>query len=606
MNSIWNTNIELFKSRFPQLCNILKIPLNSPVSIDRLQVVAAKNSSPTLLYTKEDGSQVALHSKYNPEREAEQALAALSKDKEIEAALFLSPALGYSPLALAKKNPNIPIIIVEKDANWLFEAFKSLDWSPILKHPKIVILTECDSQIVLNILRQYTAEKIAVFVGNGANFYEKSFYQEILAGLEQDRQKNQVNRNTLQKFSHLWLRNSCRNLHFLAEKDGINKYTGILTKERLKLPFIILAAGPSLQKTLVYLKELKERAVLVCVDTALAACLKAGIEPDFIILVDPQYYCARHLDFLRAPSSVLILESAVWPSVFCFDCKEIVMCSSLFPIGQYFERQLGSKGKLGAGGSVATTAWDFARVCGANEIYIAGMDLGFPGKQTHIRGSQFEEKAHRLANRLRTAESTGVASLMSANPSLAKDYQGKALLTDKKMSVFAWWFEHNTAIARLDGQYTYSLSKESLAIKGIEAVSIEDFLKKPLVLKEKERFFKLAQAQSCNKGSFNSVLNSFVQNLDTLYALAKKGLSICKKALERPERYRDFFAELNAIDSKILGSECKEAAALVFPNEDKLKSLFTSTGNKERDSINYSSLIYKELIEAVREYRKYL
>ena len=77
--------------------------------------------------------------------------------------------------------------------------------------------------------------------------------------------------------------------------------------------------------------------MIVCVDTALHACLKQNVEPDFIILTDPQYYASLHLEFLSSPSSILITEIAAYPSVLRFRCKETVLYSSMFPIGQFFE-----------------------------------------------------------------------------------------------------------------------------------------------------------------------------------------------------------------------------------------------------------------------------
>ena len=97
------------------------------------------------------------------------------------------------------------------------------------------------------------------------------------------------------------------------------------------------------------LAEIKKRCLLICVDTALRACLRVGVQPDFIVLVDPQYWNIRHLDNCAAPDSVLITELAAYPAVFRFRCREIVLCSSLYPVGAYFERICGTKGALGAG-----------------------------------------------------------------------------------------------------------------------------------------------------------------------------------------------------------------------------------------------------------------
>ena len=90
MNSIWNKNRDLFKTRFPALAGMLAdtIAAFEGGSQDALplRVEAAKNGSPT---ASEGGTM--LHSKYNPEREAEQAVSAFKEDEEEAAVNAMEP-----------------------------------------------------------------------------------------------------------------------------------------------------------------------------------------------------------------------------------------------------------------------------------------------------------------------------------------------------------------------------------------------------------------------------------------------------------------------------------------------------------------------------------
>ncbi len=418
---------------------------------------------------------------------------------------------------------------------------------------------------------------------------------------------------------------------------------------------MILAAGPSLEKILPFLREIKKRAILVCVDTALKAVLQAKVEPDFIVIVDPQYYCALHLEFLESPTSVLIAESAVYPCVFRFNCRKKVLCSSLYPIGQYFEKRLGSKGKLAAGGSVSTTAWDFARKCGSQEIFLAGMDLGFPDFQTHIKGSQFEENAHRISTKFSSAEKMNVESLITSSPEWKFDYEGKTLLTDKKMSLFAWWFEDATKEALKQGTKTFTLTSESLAISGIEKFDLDDFLLKPNISEQKKIFFEQSEncelksdnfklngdnfklevenpklnsknfAENCNqnisenlttkisenyKKNFEQVYKEFLKNLLFLKSQAQNALDLCNKIIKEPKTFFENNQKLATIDKEILNSQAKDVASLVFPSQNKLKklsaSLPSSPENSFLKSIYYSKLIYTELLKSTNLFLKNL
>lgn len=572
-----------------------------------LKIENARNGSPTAIENA-----LALHSKYNPEREASQLVSSFSLENS-QVALFLSFGLGYSPIAFAQQFTSVPIVIIENNIEYLFQALSVLDWTPVFEHEKLIFAINAPTEIIESIINQYKSNQIHIFTTPAQTAHCKEYAEAIKEIIKKNEQKENINTNTLEKFSHLWLSNSCRNLHFLEKLDGIQKFSGLNNKLAHNLPFIVLAAGPSLSTILPYLKELKKRSIIVCVDTALHSCLSIGVEPDFIVLVDPQYACAMHLEFLEAPNSILITESAAWPSVFRFNCKEIILCSSLFPIGQYFEKYLGHKGKLGAGGSVSTTAWDFARICGAKQIYIAGMDLGFPGKQTHIRGSQFEEREHRISNRLNSSETQSTAALMSAYPSYSTDYNGNKILTDKRMSLFSWWFENNCLQAQREGVKTYSLTKESLAIKNIYPAEVQSILSLPDLSEDKEKFFILAteNATTANdnksENGFEAIYSSFINHLEKLESLSKKGINLCDKAIKNRLKAPEVFAELAYIDKQIMNSDAKDAAALVFPTERKMKELTANLpSDPQLKSLYYSKIIYSELQKAIREYLKYL
>lgn len=606
--------------------------------------------------------ELPLHSKYNPQKEAESALQNFNLQKN-KATVYFSFGLGFGPIEFCKKFPSKTLILIENNPEYFFSALSVLDWEIVFKHENLIILLgNCEqeaSQILLrfadfncddensqsaqsenqqNFFDKFFSELFIIKNTNQAKHQEK-FIEKIKELLLAQKEKLQINSNTLEKFSHLWAKNTCKNLTYLKNLDGVNKYFN-LAKE---IPFVILAAGPSLEKILPFLSEIKKRAILVCVDTALKAVLQAKVEPDFIVIVDPQYYCALHLEFLESPSSVLIAESAVYPCVFRFNCRKKVLCSSLYPIGQYFEKRLGSKGKLAAGGSVSTSAWDFARKCGTKEIFLAGMDLGFPNFQTHIKGSQFEEKAHQISTKFSSAEKMNAQSLITSSPEWKFDYNAKPLLTDKKMSLFAWWFEDATKEALKQGIKTFSLTSESLAISGIEKFDLADFLLKPNILKQKQIFFEQSENLSTNisedcklkqedcklngensnisenlakkisenyKKNFDQVYNDFLKNLLFLKTQAQNALDLCKKIIKNPETFLSNNQELSKIDKEILNSQAKDVASLVFPNQKKLQELSASLPNLSENSflksIYYSKLMYSELLKSTNLFLKNL
>lgn len=607
--------------RFPELARIYGLNSENDIpgtipedSVAPYSMFPAKNGS---LTAKENGKQ--LHSLYNPEKEAEQAVSsARSGIPDAYTNVFFSFGLGYAPLYAAKQFPDDALVIVEDDARYFFTALSAVDWTPVFSVRNCIIALGAEPQTVVSLIEQCGGYNHCAFVENHAQTeHAKDYFSTLRTILHRNRQKQQINTATLEKFSKLWLRNSCRNLHFLAELDGIGGYKNRCPKS---LPFVILAAGPTLAETLPFLSELKKRAVLVAVDTSLGACLRAGVEPDFIILSDPQYYAYRHIAGLSAPTSILITESAAYPATFRFNCKKIMLYSSLFPLGKYVESKIGEKGTLAAGGSVSTSAWDFARYAGAADIYVSGLDLGYPRLQTHIKGATFEEKIHTLSTRLVPAEKQGVDALLGAGAVSAEDYSGGTILTDGKMKMFAWWFESKAEEFK-DSVNTYSLSEQSLKIPGIKTARLSAILSTPEKNNERRQFLfeadKLysttAESSAQRTEAFRAALKELSDGLNDLYETAKNGLAIAEKAIAAPinetSKSGFFSRELEKIDAAILHSEFKDIASLVFPTEDILSRQFEripDNSEAQKRTFQKSRIIYTALIESIDSYKNQL
>ena len=173
-----------------------------------------------------------------------------------------------------------------------------------------------------------------------------------------------------------------------------------------------------------------------------------------------------------------------------------------------------SLGDLGTGGSVASSAWNFAHLAGAREIYTAGLDFAFPNKQTHIKGSSAEQTYHTLASRLSTPDKFTAGALYSANAVTGKDYSGSPVLTDSRMKMFAWWFE--ARLAACPETKTYTLDPRGLNTPGIAAVAPDTILRRPPVTTRKHTFLAAAahahvhaDLSKSQLGSLNSLISNF-------------------------------------------------------------------------------------------------
>ncbi len=569
---------------------------------------------------------LAIHSAYNPQREAEQT-AEKNKGSQKEIFLFAGIGLGYLPQTFAKKFPQKTFVILEPDAPHFFAALACLDFEEILKIEKLFFIIGADAQQAAALVENAGGfENAQVFLTNAQAFHAEKYFENFFALEKQNAQKSQVNTNTLERFGMLWLKNSARNLQEMRQLCGANIFFGegnfaVENFDRKiqggdfenPIPSVILAAGPSLEKVLPHLAQIKERAILIALDTSLRAILRAGVEPDFIVLTDPQFHAAQHIAGLSSPSSILILESAVYPSAFRFDCRKKILISSLFPLGKFIESRLGKKGELSSGGSVATTAWEFARAIGSEKIFFAGLDLGFPQKKTHVKGSTFEEAAHIFSTRTASAETSLCTILFSVKNKTAFDYDGKKIITDERMMLFANWFENKIAAISQEknSALTFTFSREGIFIKGIDFFSLEEFLELPKIKEQKKVFFERAEKKdsSYKKNEFDAVLEKLTKQFEELKKNCERAKALCNDILCGDPRANNLLLELDFLDKEILSSDAKNVAALVFPTQRRLDAIFAQTkipSDALLANATKSRVVYSELLEAIDLYLKFL
>jgi hypothetical protein len=439
-----------------------------------LKIEESRTGAPT---AQLDGRYI--HSRMDPVREAERMV-----DREAESepgcAVFLGFGLGYHVEAFRRRYPETAVIIIEADPALLKEALAARDMSAVFFDEKVTLLPAADPGAVPPLIETIPADEIALF--RLRNLYEKDgdYYRRMEECIRKSGVRTQINRNTLRRFGRLWVRNLSRNLEQISEALPVDRLSGLFSS----IPGLLLAAGPSLDQILPYVAELKKRMLVTAVDTALPALSSRGLEPDFAVIVDPQYWNTRHIDYIDLQKAVLVSESSTHPRVFRLIRRPCVMSGSLFPLGKFIEDYTGKPAKLGAGGSVSTTAWDLLRFTGCSPIYAAGLDLGFPALSTHCAGSFFEERIHSLSDRLKTAEGLNFTYLHDASPYYIEDYEGSPLLSDKRMDLYRWWFENQ--VLQHPETRTYSLCRCSAKLEGVEYRPMDAALALPKIREEIE------------------------------------------------------------------------------------------------------------------------
>jgi hypothetical protein len=540
-----------------------------------------------------------LHSPRDPVTEAARATEQMAR-REPACAVILGFGLGYQTEALLATTESMHIIVFEPEDEVSAELREARDVTAVRASGR---LTWCETVPELEeSLVNHAAAGFEVLSLQARRGADPELYNQADRALAAFRSRVEINSNTLVRFGRLWVRNLCRNVGALAAGIPVTRLEGIFRG----LPGILLAAGPGLDQILHYLPDLSERMVVVAVDTAVRACRDRGVQPDIAVVVDPQYWNARHLDRVDPSTTLLVGESSTHPSVFAHFSAPPVFCSSLFPLGRELESVLGPMGNLGTGGSVSTTAWDLLRLLGCEPVYLAGLDLGFPNGRTHFRGSFFENLAVALGTRLAPAERTLYRYVSSADPHHVDGTDGTPVLTDRRMEIYQAWFARHAAEDK--SPPTFMVTAGGVRIDGIDTVEPEGLLAlpplRPTVAQAVAGIKPLSGSEhTLRRTSVRKQMSGLMDGLSPLEEIVRRALTAVDdvETTVRSGGEADF-APLTDIDLEIQSSPGRSVVSFIMQEAiSQIRAGFGSANVQEQ--IDASRQLYAGLLDSVQFHR---
>jgi len=587
--SFLNKNKEILLAQYPGLYEEISAQGEDELSAEDIKIDTAPTGEPTLCVKG-----MHVHSPRDPAREGQRLTEAVSASGSNGAVVILGFGLGYAAQAAASFGR--PVIIVEKYKSIILKALELRDFSDFLSKNKIIFVIGGSGEGIINalaianeILTTDSGEKDekkaqpSVIRSKALISLDEQWYKTIEDKIRSYSMRDDVNIATHKRFGRRWVRNLSRNMSAIRDCPGVSHFADLAAKDTL--PVFLAAAGPSLDKIKPMLRDIYDRCIVIAVDTSLRFFVKNGITPDFVLVVDPQFWNSRHLDRCLneevCSHTALIVESAVYPPVLDLPFKNKFLCGSLFPLGTFIEKQVDPKGRLGAGGSVATTAWDFARSLGSREIWIAGLDLAFPGLKTHFRGARFEERSNSESNRLSPVEKWIVRALRDGNPFRALSAIGGQVLTDQRLSLYAAWFENQF---KQNAQIkNYGLFMEGLAITGLHAAESEKILALPKRREEinkciqsayekTESVFNEPQEKQKRAERYNAAVEVLNKGLKNIKNACEEGAEITRRALRytlNAQQQNKVLKELDEVTKRITESDVKEIAGFLMPPDEK-------------------------------------
>jgi len=246
----------------------------------------AKNNESTLKMLNEN-SEVFIHSKYDPAREAETFLRQFENIESYDHILFIGTGLGYHIKSLLKNYKQIKFSIFEPNIEILYYFLKEVNLKNLGLNRLQSIFTSVEQ---LNNIQEFSKQMGNKTLIITLPFVNKYYSEQIQIGLitiknALQEKKMQVVTNAL--FQKRWILNSLKNFPKIMESPNILYHIAPNTfKDK---PVILVSAGPSLSFEIENLKYIKEHglAFIFSVGAAINSLIDSDIIPDAACTYDP-------------------------------------------------------------------------------------------------------------------------------------------------------------------------------------------------------------------------------------------------------------------------------------------------------------------------------
>ena len=399
----------------------------------------------TLVYR--DNGDTRIHSAYDPAREAERAAGSFSRGRA-SVIVACGLGLGYHLDALRRLHPGCELVAVERDRAVVDLARAE---NPELIDGVHLVTSSAEIPDALELIDMATFRGAAVYQHRPSYLLDRDFYDGLAADIQQYFTSRLSDMLTRFEFAGRWTENILGNIHHVYASAPVRALFGRFRG----MPGIIVSAGPSLRKNIGMLREAREKALVVCVDTAFKIMEKHGISPHIVMTLDAQRHSIRHFLGIRDRAPLLLADLVSFPAVLrdYGGGRALSTTSKYFtdfagklhrettPLMDWVERSVPPLGDIQSGGSVATSAFDLLLNLGCDPIILTGQDLAYTGREIHCSGSHHNEEWIALVDRFRNLECINQGVIRKRKIKRVEAFGGRGeVISDFVFDLYRGWF----------------------------------------------------------------------------------------------------------------------------------------------------------------------
>ena len=543
-------NCNLLQKRYPNIFN--RLSTNSWPTTGQLTYTTPQAPN---LEVKLHSHTVVLHPIENSSSEGLTQLERIPKDS-YGVVLWMGLGLGYGPQNILEKRTNLQFLVIfEVDPGIFVQAMHARDLTWMLANPRVIfhLGTQIDVEKVL------LPAKNCLLVENTYSLQHKSsielfpkVYQQLNRLVYNYANAINVNGSTALKFGPKMFGNRLQNLSLMRYTNTLEDLQGIFNG----VPAYLIAAGPSLNKSVDELKRVHGNGLILAVDSAVPALLEAGIMPHFVSALD-----FHDIIFEKAAAymskldqTVLICGGTVTPLVpKRFPTGKICWAFTMTYMERWLNDRLGGSLEMTRVGQVSDLNFFAATVMGCSPIVLVGQDLCFEkGKQSHAAGV-----VHASNGPVRYGCNDNSESLITVPGNYAKEVQTNRVFLNGIRT-----FEQ--LIEEYPGRYINATAGGAY-IKGTQVMPLTD-----VVVKFSK---KMVNVSARLKPQLDSCMVARQETFDTFFSEVKDELINLRGKIKAMDRaYRKLRPALSRLAKR--SNRPTKFSELPFPLQKKSREIF--------------------------------
>ncbi len=451
----------------PELAGIIESAASEE---EKISVFGSESGNPRIVYTREDGETINIHSTEDPVECANQAIDLLGKIEKEGIVVLFGFGLGYFAEEIIKRFEKGHILLIYEAVPGIFrQALKLKDLSELLgtDRVKIVIGRNADNFSVIHSHHHHIINgKFWVIEHKPSVKLNPIAYDNFMKRLKEEKSLADIGISTVISRGKEFIDAFFSNVESIMRKPGVNGLRDIFKGCKA----IIVSAGPSLDRNVHLLKKAKGKAVIVAAGGAIPTLLACDIIPDLVVEIDPASENIEDkfqgIPLLKKIPFISLIQYT--PELIKIYPGPLFMNSVLGNVAfVWLDNTWEDKGTIECfGGSVAHLAFAAAEYIGADVIAMVGQDLSYAGERIHTIGY-----SDALDRKLKEGMKEKKDNILNSIP--VKNIFGEDVFSIQQFLSFKTSFENRI---KASGKIVVNATENGLPIEGAVNMRLMDFI----------------------------------------------------------------------------------------------------------------------------------